>query len=181
MASQSITKDMTIQEILVLFPGAAEIMVEYQLHCADCVLGGRETLAEAKDVHGMDDELFEALVMDLNDEFKNQPEQPQELIITPEAARGIREIAEAEDHKGQILRVVLDETGGFCMEFQDKSEEGDLEFGCSKEPDVKVYVSPITLQRIGGATIDVRDGRFKLDLPEQKACCKGEGNSCGCK
>ena len=42
-----------------------------------------------------------------------------------------------------------------------------------------MFASPLALQRVGGGTIDMRDGRFKLDLPEeQKPCCSDDECSC---
>ena len=80
-----------------------------------------------------------------------------------------------------MLRVEIDFNGGFCLEFAAGPEEFDKEFCNAERPDIKVYASPLALQRIGGAVIDVRDGRFKLDLPSETktGCCNGE-KECNC-
>ena len=66
------------------------------------------------------------------------------------------------------------------MEFQKKLEPDLHPFGNDKVDDFAIYVSPLTLWHVGGGTIDFRDGRFKLDLPEDKECCGNPQNGCGC-
>lgn len=184
MASAStlppITKDMTVRDIVALSPVAADIMGEYGLHCYSCSVGGMETLEEGCRMHGFDPETVDALLIDINDARDKEPRRPQMLTITKEGALGIGEIIRAEKKEGQVLVVGLDEVGGFCMEIREAADKGDLLFRNAEVPDIRIYASPITLSRIGGATIDFRDGRFKLDLPEEGECCGGSGGGCGC-
>jgi len=49
-----ITKDMTIAEILMQKPGAAEVLFAAGMHCVGCPSARGETLAQAAAVHGMD-------------------------------------------------------------------------------------------------------------------------------
>lgn len=171
---------MTVREIMALVPASADIMLEYGLHCFSCSVGGVETLDEGCQMHGMDDDTVDALVEDINDAVDQAPSRPQEITITADAARALADIAKAQKKSDQILVVVVDENGGFCLEFQEKPLQGDLEFSNAEVPEMKVYASVLTLSRIGGATIDFLEGRFKLDLDE--ACCKGSsGDGCGCQ
>ncbi len=172
---------MLVREIVTLCPQAADIMAEYGMHCFSCALGGSETLEEGGRIHGFEDEVIDALLEDINEALVNAPARPQTLTVTQSAAQGIRTIAEGEKKIGQGLAVIVDESGGFCMEFRPEAEKGDLIFFNEAEPDVKIFASTLTLSRIGGATIDMADGRFKLDLPESKSgCCGGSGEDCGC-
>ena len=181
MSAPTIHRNMTVREIISLVPVAADIMLEYGLHCFSCSVGGVETLEQGCHMHSMDDETIEALVDDINDAIGKAPKRPQTLVITKEAARAIGEIAEKENRVGQILVVTVDENGGFCLEFQKEPLQGDMDFTCSDVPEVRIYASVLTLSRIGGATIDVRDGRFKLDVPEEEGgCCKGNDGACDC-
>jgi len=170
---------MTVREIMTLVPAAADIMIEYGLHCFSCSVGGMETLAEGAGMHGFDADTLEALVEDINAALGQAPKRPQSITITASAAKGIRDIASAEKKGDQILVVTLDEQGGFCLEFQEKPLQGDMEFTNPDVSDVRIFASVLTLSRIGGATIDVREGRFKLDFPEDSGCCSEEG--CDCK
>lgn len=177
-ALSAITKEMSVRDIVALVPGGADIMAEYGLHCFSCSIGGAESLEDGVAMHGWKEETLEMLLADLNDAFEAQPERPQNLSITLEAARAIRVIAEKEEKVGWALTVVLDESGGFCMEFRKVVGEGDLAFTHADEPDVYIAASPLTLRRIGGATVDFRDGRFKLDL--ENPCCHGKKRQCLC-
>ena len=175
-----ITKDMTVRDIVALSPVAADIMTEYGLHCFSCSMGGMETLEEGCRMHGFDPETTEALIIDINDARDKELRRPQMLTITKAAALGIGEIIREEGKEGGVLVVGLDESGGFCMEIREAPEKGDLLFRHQEVPDVMIYASPITLSRIGGATIDCREQRFKLDLPEEGECCGGNGKGCSC-
>lgn len=172
-----ITKDMSVRDIVALVPGGADIMAEYGLHCFSCSIGGAESLADGVAMHGWEEETLEMLLADLNDAFEAQPERPQTLSLTLEAARAIRMIAEKEEKVGWVLAVVLDEAGGFCMEFRKGAKE-DVTFNHPDEPDIRIASSPLTLRRIGGSTVDFRDGRFKLDL--QAECCQRSEATCHC-
>ncbi len=174
---------MTVREIMTLVPAGADIMLEYGLHCFSCSVGGVETLEQGCHMHSFDDETIDALVEDINDAIGKAPKRPQTITVTADAARGIGEIAAKEGKSDHILIVMVDENGGFCLEFQDIPLEGDIDFSCPEVPGVRIFASVLTLGRIGGATIDMREGRFKLDLPEEEECCKGGGKTggeCGC-
>ena len=97
--------------------------------------------------------------------------------------RAIKNVAEEEGRSGEGLAVIADAAGGFCMEFRSEPDAGDATFGNSEEPSVRLFASALTLKRIGGATIDFREGRFKLDLPEDRAMpdCGCSEESCGCR
>lgn len=155
---------MTVREIITLVPVAADIMIEYGLHCFSCSIGGVETLAEGCRMHGFDEDTISALIDDINDAIGKAPKRPQTLTLTKDAALAIGAIAKEQGREEEILVVTLDERGGFCLEFQDTPLHGDVEFSCSEVPHVRIYASVLTLGRIGGATIDLRDGVFKLDL-----------------
>lgn len=168
---------MRVAEILTLFPKAVEIFAEYGIHCAGCSIGGVEALEEGCRIHGFSDEMIEELLDDLNTALEEEPACNQTITITEDAAEGIAAIAKEEGHEGEVLRVVVAEDGGMALEFTEEPIEGEKEFWHDDHPKVKVCTNTLTLHRIGGATIDVREGRFKLDLPED-VCCGGEKEDC---
>lgn len=177
-----ISRHMVVQEIIALSPQAADIMVEYGLHCYSCSIGGVETLEDGCKVHGMSDELIDELVDDINTAIAEQPDRKWVLTITEAAADGIADIAKAEGREGEVLMVAVDFSGGFCLEFAKEPEEHAKVFTCPSRPEMRVCALPLTLQRIGGATIDMRDGRFKLDLPDDiGGACGCSDGSCGCE
>lgn len=54
----TVTKDMTIGEVLSINSGIAPILMEVGMHCLGCPSAQSETLAEAAMVHGMDVDLL---------------------------------------------------------------------------------------------------------------------------
>ena len=80
---------------------------------------------------------------------------------------------------GQGLSVQANRDGSFYMEFREKIGEGEKEFMHAEVPEIKIWASILTLQRIGGATITVKDGKFKLEVEGGR--CGGKGDECGCE
>ena len=54
----TITKDMTIGEILKVKPAAASALLEIGMHCLGCPASAGETVEEACMVHGVDADAF---------------------------------------------------------------------------------------------------------------------------
>jgi hybrid cluster-associated redox disulfide protein len=171
---------MAVYEIVTFCPDAADIMAAYGLHCFSCSIGGVETLTEGCVMHGFDDETTAALVDDLNEALRSQPPRPATLTVTKEAAAAVAALARLEKKERQVLAVIPDQHGGFCLEFQDEPGEDHQAFSHPDVPSVRVFATPLTLWRIGGAIIDYREGRFKLDLPDDD-CCGGKHEGCGCR
>ena len=178
-AKQFVTGDWTVSDIVARYPQATEVMAEYGLHCFGCAANTLESLEEGCLGHGFSEDDISDLVEDINELIRTTPPRPQELTITEAAARAIRGVAKAEKVEGHGLSVQADREGGFYMEFRKEPELGEKTFQHPKVLDVAVYASTLTLQRIGGATIDFREGKFKLDVGE-KECCKKDGGECGC-
>jgi len=120
-----VSKHMRVQELLALFPQAADVMQEYGLHCFACDLGGMETLEEGCQAHHMGGEEIDELIDDINTAIAESPKREWVLTITPAAAEGIAAVAEAERRKHQALRVAVDAEGSFCLEFCEKPGEFD--------------------------------------------------------
>ena len=188
--SSVIVRTMPILEIVTFLPAAKSVLSEYGLHCFHCAGSEFETLEEGCRGHGFSDEEIDELVDDLNDMLRTMPTRPKTLTVTEPAAKAVRQVAESDPEAktsmaadGVIrLAVIVDSAGGFCMEFRKEPEPGEQPFFSPKDPAVLILASELTLQRIGGATIDFREGRFKLDLPEdaQNSPCDCTDGSCGC-
>jgi hybrid cluster-associated redox disulfide protein len=181
-----ITKGMRVSDILTLLPNAAPLIAQYGLSCYSCSANDSETLEEGCRSHSMKDQSIDDLVTDLNELFASKPARPQILVLTDSAATALKEILAKEGKSGWGLKVGLDENGGFSMEFVEKASSDDRAFS---NGDVSLFASDATLAGIGGATIDVRDGRFKLDLPEDNkkgcacggTCDRADKGSCACE
>ncbi|MFO7765470.1 MAG: DUF1858 domain-containing protein [Pelovirga sp.] len=60
--NQVITRDMTFDQVLQLYPGAAKILADLNLGCVGCLGASTETLAQGARAHGLDvEELLAAL------------------------------------------------------------------------------------------------------------------------
>ena len=156
--------------------------IEPGLHCFGCAFNASETLEEGYLSHGYPEEELTTLVRDLNGLLLSQPERPALLTLTRDGALALKEIMEQEGKLEEALQVGVDEKGGFCLEFHKEPEEGSYIFFHREVPEVRMFATSLTLSRIGGSTIDFREGRFKLDLSDAQknhscGCGKGE---CGC-
>ncbi len=173
---------MRVQDILALLPHAQPLLAEYGLHCVGCAGSEFETLEEGYLSHSFAEDKLDDLVTDLNSLFERQPERPKTIEVTEAAARSLAALLESEGQSDHILVVGLDEAGGFAMDVLPDVANDHVFFGHASVPTLKLAASPVTLKRIGGATIDHRDGRFKLDLPgaAKKGCECKNGGECGC-
>lgn len=174
---------MSVSEILAILPEAEPVLAEYGLHCFNCASSSYETLEEGYYTHRFAEDQLDELVADLNELLRTRPVRPQSLEVTKDAAENLKNIAEAEGRLGQALEVGFDEAGGFCMEFRPEADPDWKVFAHREVPELRLYASSFTLGRIGGATIDFREGRFKLDLPDAhaaKTCACGGKGECGC-
>ncbi|MDB4979013.1 MAG: putative iron-sulfur cluster assembly accessory protein [Candidatus Peribacteria bacterium] len=182
-ATGPITKHMRVLDIITLCPEAENIMAEYGLHCFHCDANAFESLGDGCVSHGFSNEEVDELVDDINQIIRDLPEKSNTLTITAAAAAAIRDIAIAENRLGEGLAVIADGRGGFCLEFQPEPATDDLTFTNTDVPDMRFFAGSLTLKRIGGSTIDFRDGKCKLDLadaPNSGCGCKS-GGTCGCK
>ncbi len=184
---------MRITDIVTLVPGAETLLAEYGLHCAGCSANGLESLHEGWMSHGRKEEELGALVTDLNILLAKAPARPKTIDVTEAAAKALAALLEAEGQADHILVVGVDDAGGFSMDVLPDVANDHVFFGHETVPTLRVAASPLTLSRIGGATIDHRENRFKLDLPEdmqKKGCACKSGpashgsaearGSCGC-
>lgn len=165
---------MRIVEILETVPDAAEIFALHGLHCAGCQFQTSDTLEEGTALHGMNEEKLLDLIGDLREGLPESMRRPKTIVVTKDAAVSLRDTLKNEGKEGWKLLVMTDETGGFCMEFAEKTPPGHRTFTCSSVPEVEVVASDMTLASVGGGTIDMRDGRFKLDLPSAAECGCGK-------
>lgn len=166
----SVHADMNVLEIIALHPDAAGILEIYGLHCHGCAFGSLDTLRTGALSHGLTDDDVENMIDDLTEAIKKAPSKPLQLTLTPEAAKALLEIAAGEGKTSCMLRVLSDESGGFCMEFAEEKEESDILFEADGQPNASLLATPETLFRIGGSTVDFRDERFKLDLVTNCEC-----------
>jgi hybrid cluster-associated redox disulfide protein len=65
----TVNKDMTIQELLEVDEGIADILMSSGMHCLGCIMASGEDLAQACAAHGIDSN---ALIDEINEYLKNK-------------------------------------------------------------------------------------------------------------
>lgn len=63
------TKDMTIQSVIEMNQGTADILMSSGMHCLGCAMAHGETIEQACSVHGVD---ADALVSQINEYLQAQ-------------------------------------------------------------------------------------------------------------
>lgn len=66
-----VSKTMTIGEVVQKYPDSVEIMLSHGLHCVGCHVASWETLEEGCRSHGMNDDLIDALVKEINEKISS--------------------------------------------------------------------------------------------------------------
>jgi len=64
MKKTTITKDMTIGQVMEINPKLADVFMGFGMHCFSCPVSQMETVEEASQVHGID---LEFLLKKLNE------------------------------------------------------------------------------------------------------------------
>lgn len=165
-------------DIINLHPKAGDILAAYGLHCFQCAFNTMDSLDAGARSHGLTDIDIENMMIDLQELLESVPIKPDVLTLTEVAAKALQKIGKQEKKKVICLRVTTDNNSGFCMEFTGKPLKTDRTFACKNIDNVSLIASPETLWRIGGSTVDFREGKFKLDMEESCAC---KSNGCTCK
>lgn len=103
------------------------------------------------------------------------------LVFTDAAARKVADLISAEGNPQLMLRVFVQ--GGGCsglqygFEFDEQLQEGDT---CVENQGVRLLIDPMSVNYLGGAEIDFRDGldgaQFVIRNPNATTTC-GCGSS----
>jgi iron-sulfur cluster assembly accessory protein len=188
---KTIHRQMTIQEILSMFPNKAQRLSQEitnaGLHCVGCHAATWETLEAGMYGHGLPESAIEQLVGRLNALLMEQSSEQQadrkEVTLTAQAAEKFLEFAEQEGKQGYGLRFSdkADGCSGFSYEldFAEKAGPNDVTF---VSQGIEIYVDKSRLERLGGSVIGYHNGLsssgFKIDNPHVSSSC-GCGSSHG--
>ena len=173
---QKITGDMTIGEVVRLYPQCIEIMLSYGLHCVGCGANTLETIYEGSAGHGMPDDVFQEMLASLNSAVIET--EGKMLTITEKAAHKIKEllVKNAKESWGLRIQVVKGGCAGkeYKFSFEEHPKEGDevLVIG-----DVKVFVDAESGAYLKGSLVDylesLEESGFRVSNPNSS-------HSCGC-
>lgn len=70
MQQHLVTKDMLLGSVVAEYPEAAEVMLEYGLHCVGCFANAYDTVEIGAKVHGMTNEEITKMLDDVNEKIK---------------------------------------------------------------------------------------------------------------
>ena len=101
-----------------------------------------------------------------------------EVLVTEEAARQIRSVLDEHGWVGHGLRFGLQDGGcsgySYLLDFEEKPEEDDI---VVETHGVRVFISPLHLAFVEGATIDYKREKFEEGFDIQNPHAK---RFCGC-
>lgn len=185
-AAKKINRQMTIEDILSMFPYKAQKLSQEitnaGLHCVGCHAATWETLEAGMMSHGMNDEAIEKLVKRLNALLEEEVDLST-ITITARAAKKYMEILAEEGKQGWGLRFAERMAGcnGFeyALDYSEKALADDTIFNSMG---IEIHVNKNMVSRLLGSEIDFVDGLqgsgFKVSNPNVRSAC-GCGTSHG--
>lgn len=176
---KKITRQMTIEEILGMFPNKAQKLAQEitnaGLHCIGCHAAVWETLEAGMMTHGKTDAQIDELARRLN-ALLEEPVDDQTISITARGASKFLEILAEEGKQGWGMRFAEELAGcnGFeyVLDFSEKADEHDEIFTCHG---IEIHVKKAMVPRLLGSEIDyvegLRGAGFKISNPNVKSSC----------
>ncbi|MFA6915893.1 MAG: iron-sulfur cluster assembly accessory protein [Parachlamydiales bacterium] len=178
-----IHRQMTIQEILSLFPQKSQRLAQEitnaGLHCVGCHAATWETLEAGMRSHGYDEAAITRLLKKLNAVMKSDFKADKSTVtLTPKAAEKFLEFSQAEGKQGCALFFSdkLEGCSGFTyiLDFSDKAGPNDSIF---TSHGIEIHVPNDRLDRLVGSVIDfvqtLSSTGFYVENPNT-------ASSCGC-
>lgn len=176
---KKITRDMTIESILNLFPHKAQRLsheiTSAGLHCVGCHAATWETLEAGMLGHGMSEEAIERLVGKLNKLLEEETDA-NTISLTPRAAKKYLEILAEDGKQGWGIR--FEERMAGCNGFEyalDYSEKALADDQIFESQGIQIHIKKSTVPRLLGSEIDYIDSLngsgFKVSNPNVKSSC----------
>lgn len=174
-----ITRQMTIEEILGMFPYKAQRLSQEitnaGLHCVGCHAAVWETLEAGMYTHGKTDEQIDELARRLN-ALLDEKVDTTSIRITPRGAAKFLEILSEEGKQGWGMRFAEEMAGcnGFeyVLDFSEKAESDDEKY---ESHGIEIHVKKAMLARLLGSEIDyvegLRGSGFKISNPNVRSAC----------
>ena len=177
--AKEIHRQMTIEEILGMFPNKAQKLAQEitnaGLHCIGCHAAVWETLEAGMMTHGKTDEQIDELVRRLN-ALLQEPVDIETIAITPRGASKFLEILAEEGKQGWGMRFSEELAGcngfEFVLDFSEKADEHDEIFTSNG---IEIHVKKAMVPRLLGSEIDyvegLRGAGFKISNPNVRSSC----------
>lgn len=171
---EKIRADMTIAEVVRLYPQCIEIMLAYGLHCVGCGANTMETLEEGSIGHGMPDDVFAEMLEHLNDAVVDT--EGKTLTVTSKATEKIVELLKKnnKEHYGLRIQVIKGGCAGkeYKFSFEEAPKEGDEVIVANH---VKVFVDTDSGYYLKGSLVDyietLQESGFRVSNPNASSGC----------
>jgi len=184
MEQQSVTKEMTMGEIIEKYPYAAEIMEQFGLHCTGCHVNLYESLENGIRGHGLPEEQIDALVTALNETIKKNGSMPvvkeesnkPPLALTAAAISKLKSVLEQQNKKdyGIRMQVVPGGCSGY-MYSMDLEKKPNSEDTVQEFEGVRVFVDKNSEKMLRGISVDyietLQGAGFKFENPNAHGSC----------
>ena len=179
LAAKKITRQMTIEEILGMFPYKAQRLSQEitnaGLHCVGCHAAVWETLEAGMYTHGKTDAQIDELADRLNALLEEKVDATT-ICMTSRAAAKFLEILAEEGKHGWGMRFAEEMAGcnGFeyVLDFSEKADEEDEIF---EDHGIEIHVKKAMKPRLLGSEIDyvegLRGSGFKISNPNVRSAC----------
>lgn len=176
---KKITRQMTIEEILGMFPYKAQRLSQEitnaGLHCVGCHAAVWETLEAGMMTHGKTDEQIDELARRLNALLEEEVDLSS-IRITPRGASKFLEILSDEGKQGWGMRFSEEMAG--CNGFEyvlDFSEKADADDQIFESHGIEIHVKKAMVPRLLGSEVDyvegLRGSGFKISNPNVRSSC----------
>lgn len=176
---KTINRQMTIEEILGMFPNKAQKLAQEitnaGLHCIGCHAAVWETLEAGMMTHGKNEDQIDELTRRLNALLAEKVDD-QTISITPKGAAKFLEILAEEGKHGWGMRFSEELAGcnGFeyVLDYSEKADEHDEIF---ESNGIEIHVKKAMVPRLLGSEIDyvegLRGAGFKISNPNVRSSC----------
>lgn len=180
--SKTIHKDMTIDEILGMFPHKAQRLSQEitnaGLHCVGCHAATYETLEVGMLGHGLSHDAMNRLISRLNALLEEKVESFDDSTVhlTPRAASKYLQILDEEGKQGWGMR--FSEVMAGCNGYEyvlDYSEKALATDDTYESHGVQIHVNKTQAPKLKGSVIDfvegLRGSGFKVSNPNVRSSC----------
>ena len=173
---EQITKDMTIGDLVKMFPSVTEILMAEGAHCVGCGASYFETIEQGLMGHGHTQKQVEDVVRRLNEAIPKETGSDDKLRITENAAKKLKEIVKSRKKEDHSLRIKVMPGGcsgnQYAFELDTKENKEDKVI---KVDGVKFVVDPESFNLIRGSRVDYIDSLqgagFKISNPNAVKTC----------
>jgi len=186
--TELVTKDMTLGELIGMYPETLNILLEKGIHCVGCGAANWETIEQGLSAHGMENKDVDKVVNELNTIALKQEARrnSNSIVFTNEALKEVKNLLKQEKKTGYGLRIEVLADGccgtQYNIDFEKEKKAKDVVIALKG---LNVFVDPKSMKMLKGSIVDYINtpagSGFKIDNPNIVDDNHGHGHdSCSC-